>query len=107
MTSTSRLAGLKPTHPGEILREITFPALNRPLAEIARHLGVSRRQLYEITGERRPVTPQMALRLAKLLGTSPELWLNMQASHDLRIAGKELAKTIAAIPTLRAPKRAA
>ncbi len=107
MSRKPTLAGLKPTHPGEILREITFPALELPLVEIARHLGVSRRQLYEITGERRPITPQMALRLAKLLGTSPELWLNLQAAYDLRVVAKELSETIAEIPTLHRRKRAA
>ena len=63
------LRGLKATHPGELPREDVLPALRVSKAQIARDLGVSRQQLYDILGERKPVTTQMALRLGKLLGT--------------------------------------
>jgi addiction module HigA family antidote len=66
------LKGLRPVHPGELLREDILPALGRTKAEIARLLGISRQTLYDILNERQPVTPAMALRLAKLLGGSPE-----------------------------------
>jgi addiction module HigA family antidote len=59
------LRGLKPTHPGELLREDVLPALGISKAEVARNLRVSRQQLYDILGEKKPVTTQMALRLAK------------------------------------------
>jgi len=96
------LKGLRPIHPGEVLREDVLPALARPKTEIARLLGVSRQTLYDLIGERQPVTPAMALRIGKLTGTSPESWLNMQRNYDLAIAQRELAGEIAAIPTLKA-----
>jgi addiction module HigA family antidote len=96
------LKGLPPIHPGEILREIVFPALGRPKAEIARLLHVSRQTLYDILGERQPVTPAMALRIAKLTGTTPESWVNMQRNYDLRIEAEKSAELIASIPTLKA-----
>ncbi|WP_157219335.1 HigA family addiction module antitoxin [Flavisphingomonas formosensis] len=95
-------AGLPPTHPGEILREDILPAVGKPKAEIARLLGVSRQHLYDILGERKPITSQMALRLAKMFGTTPELWLRMQQAHDLRIDAAEMADELEKIPHLEA-----
>ena len=80
MTMTN---GMKPTHPGEILREDVLPALGLPKAKIAEALGVSRHTLYELLGERQPVTPQMAHRLGKLCGNGPEIWGRMQLAYDL------------------------
>jgi addiction module HigA family antidote len=96
------LRGLVPTHPGEILREDVIPALGRPKTEIARLLGISRQTLYDILDEKQPVTPMMALRIGKLLGTSPESWLNMQRDYDLRQAEEEIGKILKRIPTLSA-----
>lgn len=93
---------LPPMHPGALLREDVLPALNRPKGEIARLLGVSRQTLYDILAEKQPVTPGMALRLGKLCGNGPTLWLNMQRRHDLWRAERELGAEIAAIPTIRA-----
>ncbi|MBP7713038.1 MAG: HigA family addiction module antidote protein [Gammaproteobacteria bacterium] len=73
----------KPTHPGAILREDVLPSLGLTQGELAGRLGVSRRTVSEIVHERRPVTPDMALRLARLLGGSAESWLNMQRAVDL------------------------
>jgi addiction module HigA family antidote len=95
-------AGLRPTHPGEILREDTLPALARPKTEIARLLGISRRALYNILDEKAAITPDMALRIGKLTGTNPEHWLSVQQAYDLRIAARELARTLKTIPTLEA-----
>jgi addiction module HigA family antidote len=91
-----------PTHLGEILREDVLPALGRPKTEIARLLGISRQTLYDILEEKQPVTPAMALRIAKLLGTTPESWLNMQRDYDLRRAEREMAGVLDNIPTLTA-----
>lgn len=96
------IAGLRPMHPGELLREDILPALGRSKVEIAKLLGVSRQTLYNILDEKAPITSPMALRIAKLVGSSPEFWLSLQQAYDLRIAGKKIAKDIAAIPTLRA-----
>src|SRR5260370_10469840 len=65
-------------HTGELLREEILPALDRPKTEIAKLLGVSRQTLYDILEEKQPVTPVMALRLGKLCGNGPDLWLNLQ-----------------------------
>lgn len=94
--------GLPPLHPGELLREDILPALARPRAEIAHHLGVSRQTLHAILTKRAPVTPEMALRLGKLCGNGPELWLNLQARYDLDRLSKTKRAEIAAIPTLAA-----
>ncbi|HYG25298.1 MAG TPA: HigA family addiction module antitoxin [Caulobacteraceae bacterium] len=95
-------AGLRPVHPGELLREDVLPALGLPKAEIARLLGISRQTLYDLLQEKQPVTPAMALRVGKLCGNGPDMWLNMQHNYDLQIAEAELADQIAAIPTLTA-----
>jgi antitoxin HigA-1 len=94
--------GLPAMHPGELLREDVVPALGRSRVEIARLLGVSRQTLHAILTERAPVTPEMALRLGKLCGNGPELWLNLQARYDLERLSKTKRAEIAAIPTLAA-----
>lgn len=96
--------GLPPMHPGELLREDVIPALGRSKAEIARLLGISRQTLYDILAEKQPVTPGMALRLGKLLGNGPTLWLNLQRRYDLWQAERELKREIEAMPTLAAIK---
>jgi antitoxin HigA-1 len=100
MTKTPPKRGLPAMHPGELLREEILPALDRPKTEIAKLLGVSRQTLYDIIDEKQPVTPAMALRLGKLCGNGPDLWLNLQRRFDLQRAEQELGKQIAAIPTL-------
>jgi antitoxin HigA-1 len=66
-----------------------LPALGRPKTEIAKLLGVSRRTLYDLLEEKQPVTPVMALRLGKLCGNGPDLWLNLQTRYDLERAAQE------------------
>lgn len=87
-------------HPGELLREDVLPALGRSKVEIARLLGISRQTLYDILAEKQPVTPGMALRLGKLVGNGPTLWLNLQRRYDLWQAERELKSEIEAMPTL-------
>ena len=94
--------GLPAMHPGELLREDVLPALGRAHAEIARLLGVSRQTLHSILKERQPVTPLMALKLGKLCGNGPDLWLSLQARYDLEKLGKAKRAELAAIPTLAA-----
>jgi addiction module HigA family antidote len=89
-------------HPGELLREDVIPALGRPVAEIAGLLKVSRQTLYAILREEAPVTAAMALRLGKLCGNGPELWVNLQARYDLDRLSRELGDELAGIPTLNA-----
>ncbi len=100
MTGNPLTSGLRPVHPGELLREDVLPALGRPEAEIARLLGVSRQTLYDILGEKQPITAAMALRIGKLCGDGPMIWLSMQQLYDVKAAERELAAELAAIPTL-------
>jgi addiction module HigA family antidote len=94
------LRGLRPVHPGEMLREDILPAVGRPKTEIARLLGISRQTLYDILNEKQPVTPAMALRLARMFSGSAESWVNMQRNYDLKIAECELAGELEKIPRL-------
>ena len=71
-----------PTHPGELLREDIVPALNMSKVEIADALGISRQHLYDILGEKKPVSPEVAARLGKAFGNGADIWLGMQAAYD-------------------------
>jgi addiction module HigA family antidote len=102
MNANPLLKGLAPSHPGAILREDVLPALGKPKTEIAELLGVSRQTLYDILSEAKPVTPAMALRLGKLLGNGPDLWINLQRKHDLHALSIEMAADLKKIPTLPA-----
>jgi antitoxin HigA-1 len=79
----------RPTHPGELLRKDILPSARLSQAELARRIGVSRRSISEIVHERRPVTIDMAHRLARVFQTTPEFWLNMQQAVDLWEAMQE------------------
>ena len=93
-------SGLRPVHPGEILREDVLPALGRPKQEIARLLGISRAMLYNILDESHAVTPEMAVRLGKLCGNGAEIWLRLQQAYDLARAKAALADEVKKIPNL-------
>jgi addiction module HigA family antidote len=73
----------RPTHPGAILREDTLPEVNLSADEIADALGVSRENFSEILQERAPVTADIAHRLGRAFGMSPDIWLRMQQAVDL------------------------
>lgn len=97
--------GMPPMHPGEFLKTITLPALaeaGTSRTEVARLLGIGRQTLYDLVDARRPVTPEMALRLARLLGNTPEHWLAMQAAYDLAKARVALGPQLEAIPKVKA-----
>ncbi len=72
-----------PVHPGEVVRGDVLPALGLSVSEAARRLGVSRQQLHRILACTHPITTEMALRIGRLAGNGPGLWLRMQQSHDL------------------------
>lgn len=75
--------GRRPVHPGEILREDFMPDYGLTVSGLADALGVSRQSVNELVRERRAVSPEMALRLGRLFGNSPEFWLNLQRTVDL------------------------
>lgn len=73
----------QPTHPGCILREDYLRPLAITVTDMSSKLGVSRKTLSKILNENGAVTPDMALRLSRALGTTPQLWLNLQRNYDL------------------------
>lgn len=70
-----------PAHPGEIIREYLPEGMT--VAEVAKRLGVTRQALSAVLNGRAGISAEMALRLSKALGTSPDLWLRLQAQRDL------------------------
>jgi len=85
---------LSPIHPGEILRRGVHEAA-RPVAKRAgAGLGRSARRINEIVLEKRGITADTALRLARFFGTTAEMWSGLQADYDLRLARYETAKAI-------------
>jgi addiction module HigA family antidote len=82
----------RPTHPGEILRKEFLEPFGLSQKEVAARLGVSYVRLNELVNERRGVTPDTALRLSRLFGTTPEFWLNGQRNLDLWLAMNSRAK---------------
>ncbi len=83
---------VRPTHPGEMLREDFMPDYDLTVASMAEALGVSRQTVNELLRERRALSPEMALRLSQLFGNSPEFWLNAQRAVDLWDAKQELKR---------------
>lgn len=100
MAGDTELTGLEPMHPGELLREDVLPALGISKTAVAQHLRISRTTLYELLREETPVTPRLALRLGKLCGNGPRLWLNLQQDYDLRTLEPQMARDLEQIPTL-------
>ncbi len=78
-----------PSHPGAVLADI-LPDLHRSKADVARGLGISRQHLYDVLDERKPVSPHVAVRIAKAFGGSAESWLRMQAAYDAWHAEREV-----------------
>ena len=93
---------VRPTHPGEMLREDFLPDYGLTVTRFAKALGVSRQTVNELLLERRAVSPSMALCLSRLFGTSPEFWLNAQRAVDLWDATKSIKKKIERIIPLTA-----
>ena len=84
------------------MRDDVLPALRLSVSGTARALGVSRQFLHRILAEEAPVSTEMALRLGKLCGNGPMLWLRMQAAYDFWHAERELRREIAKVPTIKA-----
>jgi addiction module HigA family antidote len=78
-----------PAHPGEILRELYLKPMHVTITQAAEALGVSRKHVSAIVNGRVPVTPDMAMRLAVVLATEAQLWVNLQAQYDLWIVSQK------------------
>lgn len=88
-----------PPHPGEIIKEDVLEAAGISVTEAARQLGVSRVTLSRLLNGKTGISVDMALRLSQWLGTTPELWLRMQDSRDLWLAGKRKRPQIQPLKT--------
>jgi antitoxin HigA-1 len=93
---------VRPTHPGEMLREDFLPDYGLTVSGLARALGVSRQTINEVLRERRAVSPEMALRLSRLFGNTPEFWLNAQRAVDLWEAARAIKTKVERIKPLSA-----
>lgn len=80
---------MRPIHPGEVLREEFLEPLGLSANALATALRVPAPRINDIVRERRAITPDTALRLARYFGTTPQFWLNLQTSYDLKLAMKE------------------
>lgn len=93
---------MRPTHPGEILREDIIPALRMSKVLVAKALRVSRQTLHDLLAARQGVTPLLALKLERVVGGSAEMWMNLQRDYDLSIVRRDKATEIAATEKLAA-----
>jgi addiction module HigA family antidote len=85
---------LPPIHPGEILRAEFMEPLGLSMNRLALDLRVPVTRIAEIVHERRGITPDTALRLARYFNTSPGFWMNLQSSYDLEAAQDRLSRTV-------------
>lgn len=85
MTAKNPVDGLPAVHPGEFLRE-TLEELAMTQAAFAEAIGVSAMRVSHLLKGDRPVTAELALRLGRALGQTPQYWLNLQSTYDLKVA---------------------
>lgn len=88
---------LAPMHPGEVLREEFLAPLNLSPGRLAKICDVPRTRIEQLANEETGITADTALRLSRALGTSPELWLNLQNDYDVQIVQRQIGKTLAKI----------
>jgi addiction module HigA family antidote len=96
---------LAPLHPGEVLREEFLVPLEMSPGALARACGVPRTRIERLANETTPVTADTALRLGQALGTSAELWLNLQTDFDLQVARTQLKNGLKSVAVVN-PKAA-
>ena len=95
-----------PPHPGEVLREDIFPKLGLTRTALAKCLGISVKRLSNLLAERTPMTVELALRLAKVLGLGPRYWLGLQMQHDLWLTEQPTAFDLTPLDWKRPPRSA-
>lgn len=81
-----------PPHPGRSIRTACLEPLGLSVTDGARALGVTRQTLNNVINGKSGISPQMAIRLTKAFGSTPETWLRMQLAYDLAVARKEESK---------------
>lgn len=99
MKTQTPVNGLPPIHPGEFLRE-TLDELGLTQAAFAEAIGVSAMRVSHLLKGDRPVTAELALRMGRALGQTPQYWLNLQTTYDLKLAHSELKDSLRAIHAL-------
>jgi antitoxin HigA-1 len=97
---------LRPMHPGEVLREEFLVPLEMSAGVLAKACGLPRTRIERIASEQTGITANTALRLAKALGTTAQLWLNLQNDYDIQVAERELGKILQRIVSVNKPKAA-
>jgi antitoxin HigA-1 len=97
---------LEPMHPGEVLREEFLVPLKMSAGALAKACSLPRTRIERIASEQTGITADTALRLGKALGTTAQLWLNLQTDYDLQIAKRGLGKILNHIETVNKPKAA-
>ena len=80
---------LPPVHPGEIIKLDILPSVGLSVTAAAKALGVSRQMLHDIMAGRKPLSAVMCLRVSRLFGSTPELWMRLQAAYDLKKAERD------------------
>ena len=100
--------GLPLIHPGEIIREDILPSVGLSITAAAKALGVSRQMLHDILAGRRPLSAVMCLKVARLFGGSPEVWMRLQATYDLKKSAqnKKVMERVARIVPLNRAEEA-
>jgi addiction module HigA family antidote len=93
---------LPPVHPGEILRDEFLQPMDLSAGSLAKQLNVPRTRIERLVAEQSAVTPDTALRLARFFDMSPQFWMNLQTSYDLKVEAVAKAEEIAAISVMTA-----
>jgi addiction module HigA family antidote len=92
--------GLPPIHPGEFLREI-LDEMGLSQAALAQAIGISPMRVSHVLNGSRPITAELALRLSRAFGQTPQYWLNLQMDYDLKTALTELQDSLARVREFR------
>jgi addiction module HigA family antidote len=103
MLPSPNAASTAPPHPGWMLRDRVLPGLGLSVSQAARELRIARQTLHRVLAGTAAITPEMAARLARLSGTAPQFWLNLQQHHDLWHAEQALSGILGLIPTHTLP----
>ncbi len=97
-----RNPSMPPMHPGVLVAE-AVESVNMPVTKIAAAIGITRQHLYAIMAARKPITPEVSLRLGKAFGNGPELWIRLQTTYDLWHAQRKV--NLSKVPALPAASR--
>ncbi len=85
---------LPPVHPGEVLLEDFMKPLGLTQYRVAKDIGVPALRISQVVRGQRSITADTALRLARYFGTSPDVWLRLQAAYDLEVAQRQIGKRV-------------